>query len=88
MEIKVDEQLKGILEEIKGFDYSVDQWAEIESDDMFQTQSYCGGFDGDAKSFYFRYFTKAGDQFWFDFRLEDITSLLSGAIPVLNLAPD
>ena len=47
MEIPISQEFINICKEIKARSYSISQWSEIESDDMFQSDSFCGGFDAD-----------------------------------------
>ena len=58
---------KEILEENK----SDDQWAEIESDDMFQQGNYEGGFDATEMEFCFSVYEN-GQEYWFQFPLSEV----------------
>jgi hypothetical protein len=41
--LEPDEELRAICREIAGARLTESEWAERESDDMFQTAHYCGG---------------------------------------------
>ena len=58
---------KEILEENK----LESQWAEIESDDMFQQGNYEGGFDATEMEFCFSVYEK-GQEYWFQFTLSEV----------------
>ena len=60
-----------ILEENK----SEKEWAEIESDDMFQEENYEGGFDETEMKFCFSVFEN-GEEFWFQFPLNKVQSFI------------
>jgi hypothetical protein len=60
-----------ILEENK----SENEWAEIESDDMFQEGNYEGCFDATEMEFCFSVFEN-GEEFWFQFPLNKIQSFI------------
>lgn len=51
---------------------SLDEWAEIESDDMFQEDCYVGGFDRTEMEFCFSYYDETGDEYWFQISLDNI----------------
>ena len=53
MEIPLEEELVNICREIEAKNFSNSQWAEIESDDMFQTSQFVGGYDADEREFCF-----------------------------------
>lgn len=54
---------------------NIEQWSEIESDDLFQEGSYAGGFDATEKEFTFSYFTETGGEFWFQIPLNKIEEI-------------
>ena len=59
---------------------SLDEWAEIESDDMFQTEEYVGGYDATEKEFCFGVFIDSCE-YWFQLSLDDIHKLESLSKP-------
>lgn len=69
MDIPIEDELIDICEEIIEQNKSEQQWAEIESGDMFQSAMFCGGFDADENKFCFSYFSSTGSEYWFQFGL-------------------
>ena len=45
MYLKIDNEFKNICKQILDYDKKLSERVLIESDDMFQTDNYCGGFD-------------------------------------------
>jgi hypothetical protein len=81
MVVPINEELKSICRQIIEKNLSLEEWAGIESDDMFQTNSFEGGFDGTEKEFVFSYF---GDkEYWFQLSLIQVTKINNGEF--LNL---
>lgn len=79
-EIDVSEQLRAICQEISESDWSESDWAEHESDDWWQTEELCGGYDATESAFCFSYFAAAGEEYWFQFSLADVPKIASGEI--------
>ena len=52
-QLEVDEELKNICRQILNENKSHKEWDEIESDDMFQSPKYCGGYDAAEQEFTF-----------------------------------
>lgn len=67
LEIEFYEISKQIVLENK----SILEWAEIESDDMFQKGLYVGGFDSIGMEFVFGVFID-NKEYWFQVSLEDM----------------
>ena len=78
MEIPLTKEFESICGEIKSKSYSIDQWAEIESDDMFQAGDFCGGFDADEKEFCFSFHHQSGTEYWFQFDLSVAVNIANG----------
>lgn len=49
MDFNITDELKNICKKIVNVNKTVEQWAEIESGDMFQTENFEGGFDADEE---------------------------------------
>jgi predicted PP-loop superfamily ATPase len=77
-EIHIDEQLLSICSDILKENLSVEEWAEIESDDMFQTENYEGGFDGTEKEFVFSFYDD--NEYWFQMTLQQVKEVSSGQL--------
>lgn len=83
MEIVVDSQLKGMCASIEAQALNESEWAERESDDEFQSNHYCGGFDADENAFCFSFYAQSGNEYWFQFNLSEASLIKSGAIQVI-----
>lgn len=75
MEINIDTNLLNICKEILKENKTPEEWAEIESDDMFQIGSYVGGFDATEMEFCFSFY-KNEKEFWFQISLEEIRDIV------------
>jgi hypothetical protein len=64
-----------ICQEILKENKSEEEWAEIESDDMFQEGNYEGGFDATGMDFCFSVFENE-EEFWFQFPLNKVQSFI------------
>ena len=80
MKLNIDKELKKVLWKINQENKSDVEWAEIESSDLFQTDSYCGGYDADEKAFCFSYYSLDGKEYWFQFSLAEVSKALSGTL--------
>lgn len=77
MQIPITEEFVEIAKAIVASNRSLAQWAELESDDEFQTKQYCGGFDADEQAFCFSYYSDLRE-FWFQVSLEQAESIARG----------
>lgn len=66
---------KQIVDESK----SLEEWAEIESDDMFQNEDYVGGFDATEMEFCFSVFID-NNEYWFQISLEKVNDILNRTV--------
>lgn len=78
MIIPITKELISICTQINDKGYSVVQWDEIESSDMFQTEQFCGGFDVDESEFCFSYFAEDGNEYWFQFSIATAIEISNG----------
>jgi hypothetical protein len=78
MQIVPDDEFLAICREIAMTDHGEDEWAEIESDDMFQTDSYTGGYDATEEAFTFSYYAPDGEEYWFQLTLAEVKALAAG----------
>ena len=74
-EFTVDDDLRAICERIVSEGLRESQWAEIESDDMFQVGDYEGGFDADEAAFCFNVQSSDGE-WWFQLTLDEIVDVV------------
>ena len=84
MDIPIEPELKNICEEIDAKNLQPAQWSEIESDDMFQSGNFIGGFDADENEFCFSYFAPNKMEYWFQFNLEIALEISQGNKPILK----
>lgn len=87
MEIQFSEEFTQICSEIIKEAKSQDEWAEIESDDMFQSQHYAGGYDADEMAFCFSFFNNTGDEFWFQLTLDEVEAVVKGSLNRVSARP-
>jgi hypothetical protein len=79
MKNTVNNEFVEICKEIASQNKSIDEWAEIESDDMFQTKNYVGGFDATEMEFCFSVYINQ-KEYWFQVSLKDIHDILVGKL--------
>ncbi len=75
MDYKVDEIFKEICNLILFEKKSLKEWAEIESDDMFQNEKYVGGFDANEMEFCFSMYEN-GIEYWFQVSLKEVEDIM------------
>lgn len=63
---------------------SPNEWAEIESDDMFQRELYIGGYDADEEAFCLSYFSE-NSEYWFQVTMAEINEMMNGSIREVEL---
>ena len=78
MLIPITKELISICKQINDKEYSIEQWRDIESSDMFQTEHFCGGFDADESEFCFSHYTDGGKEYWFQFSLLTAIEISNG----------
>lgn len=82
----VEHELKLICKEILQENKSLEEWAEIESCDMFQLDPYNGGFESIEDEFCFSVYLPDGE-YWFQFPLKDAEKIVSGEITEIEMRP-
>src|SRR5882724_1766754 len=70
--LNIDEEFRAICREIRSQNLTIIRWRQIESDDMFQSKSYCGGFEACDDAFCFSYYDSTGQEFWFQLTLQEV----------------
>ena len=68
---KLEAEFYLICKEIIKENKTLAAWAEIESDDLFQSGNYEGGFDSTEMEFCFRVFVNS-NEFWFQLSLDSV----------------
>lgn len=85
MEIKVDNEMQKICENIINEKKTETEWALIESSDMFQTEHYCGGFDATENAFCFSYYKDNGEEYWFQITLKEADEIAKNILSSIKL---
>jgi hypothetical protein len=80
MQIQVDHEFLTLCEEILKEDHSLEEWREIESDDMFQSPHYEGGFDATEDAFCFGYDDHDGGELWFQLTISEMMAVVAGEL--------
>ena len=80
----IDDEFLTICKDILSHQRPVEEWAEIESDDMFQTEHYEGGFDATEMEFCFGVYV-ADREYWFQLSLEEIGEIVDGTRTTINV---
>ncbi len=86
-QVQVDNDLLAIAREILDSNRSKAEWAEVESDDMFQLGSWCGGFEALEGAFTFSYYRNDGQEFWCTLTIEELRMLVEGRSTTLEVRP-
>ena len=84
-EINVDSEILEICREIKSRDLTADDWAQIESSDMFQSTHFCGGYESTEGEFTFSFYDENSTEYWFNLSLEEVDQILNNKIITLKL---
>lgn len=87
MWLKIDDELLNVFRSIAKESKTMDEWAETESDDLFQSENYLGGYDADEMAFCFSFFDQRGHEYWFQVGFDQIDRILAGELPQLKLSP-
>lgn len=80
MIIKVDNEFRKICETIVAENKTNEEWSDIESCDMFQSDHYCGGYESIEKEFCFSYYDENNKEYWFQLSLNEIHRITRGKI--------
>jgi hypothetical protein len=87
MKIPIDDDLRSICQKIQDADRTLEQWAEHESDDMFQAGGFKGGFNPMESEFCFSYHDAEGKEHWIQLPLGDVAKILSGNMSEIEGEP-
>ena len=85
MKYNIDEAFVDICKQIVMENNSLEEWNEIRSDDMFQDEKYCGGFESIEDEFTFSVFEHDGTEYWFEITLEDIKAVVEGKLKTIEV---
>ncbi len=84
MYFQIDESFIAICKQIQQEQKSLEEWASIESDDMFQYENIIGGFDATENEFCFSIFQDE-NEYWLQISLLQIPQILSGEITSIEV---
>lgn len=87
MELSIDSEFRTLCREIASENRSEEEWAEIESDDMFQSENYAGGFDSTEEAFCFSYYAQDKQEYWFQLTLSEVQVIAAGEDVVIEARP-
>jgi hypothetical protein len=87
MKLAVDDEFRQICKNIASENLDLSEWREIESDDMFQSNKYCGGFDATEDAFCFSYYQSENQELWFQITIDEVQKILSGEITEITTRP-
>lgn len=75
MKLEITNELKDLCRRIIQERRTENEWAAIESDDMFQTNNYVGGFDATEMAFCFSFYNAVGTEYWFQLTLAEVEQI-------------
>ena len=78
MQVPISDELRSIADQIEKENFSETDWADREACDMFQTRSFCGGYDADEHAFLFSWYASDGNEYYFALSREDVRVIASG----------
>lgn len=87
MEIEVSDELKEICRRIINENLTEADWAAQESDDMFQSSNFEGGFDATESAFCFSFFDNKRQEYWFKITLSEVTQIHKGKKTTIRVRP-
>lgn len=77
MEIQVNDELKSICKDILDENKSAEQWKESGVGELYQTDSFCGGYEAATGLFSFSLY-RGEKEFWFDLQLSAVSDIVNG----------
>ena len=83
MKLAVTNELVDLCQQIVAEDKLEEEWALIESDDMYQNRHFCGGFDADEMEFCFSYYLN-DQEYWFQLPLSQVHSIAERRLAEIN----
>lgn len=86
MKIIVNEDFITIAQAIVADAKTIEQWAEIESDDMFHNGAFVGGFDATEGEFCFS-FNDGAAEYWFQISLSALEEVCNGKLKEIDGRP-
>jgi len=84
MRLSIDSELRELCREIADENRPEEEWAEMEADDMFSSESYEGGFDAAEEAFCFSRSSQGGQELWFQLTLSEVKAIAAGEDPLID----
>lgn len=84
MKFNIDKDFLHICKKIVEEDLNLEEWAEIESDDMFQEGAFTGGYDADEEAFCFSFY-EGKAEYWFQVTMLEIEQILSNQVKTIDM---
>lgn len=82
-----DQELRELCARIVAERLTEGEWAARESDDMFQSEHYCGGYDSDESAFCFSKYHDDGSESWFQVTLAEVNAIAKGEPLAIAMRP-
>jgi len=87
MILEVTDELRNLCRGIASEGRTASEWAKIQSDDMFQTDNFVGGFERLENAFCFSYYAPSGAEFWFQITLQEVVQIAQGELTTVQMRP-
>ncbi len=78
MRLTLGNEFKSLAERIIAFMASEPRWREFEADDLFQSPTYCGGYDITERAYTFSHYDSDGNEWWFQLSPSQISEVAAG----------
>ena len=85
MRLEVTKEFVAICYSIVNKRLSDAEWAAVASCDMFQSESFCGGYDAIEGAFCFSYYDMDRCEFWFQVSPTEVRDIINGLKTDLDL---
>ena len=87
MKMNVEGEFLEICRAIASGNMSAQEWMVHESDDMFQSKNYAGGFDATEQAFCFSFYASDGREYWFQLTLSEVEEVAGGSLTQVEMRP-
>lgn len=84
-QLLIDDELLAICNEIYKENKLDEDWAKIESCDMFQSKRFCGGYSAEEQAFGFSYYDETDKEWWFEITLSSLDRVINGQLQYFDL---
>ena len=85
--LQIGEEFKNLCAGIIAEQRDVNEWSLLESDDMFQSEHFVGGFDTEEAAFCFSYYSSEGTEHWFQITLAQVELIVLGNLTSVDTRP-